>query len=50
MLNTRIISLLRASTLRRFLRGVDEVEQPISRIHALIQDARKHRGVDTEAH
>ncbi|KAL8718887.1 MAG: hypothetical protein Q9225_004033 [Loekoesia sp. 1 TL-2023] len=32
----------------RFLREVDEAEQPISRIHALVEDARRHRGVTTE--
>ena len=41
------ISLLRFDV-KRFLHEVDEAEQPISRIHALVQDARKHRGVDTE--
>ncbi|KAF6236088.1 hypothetical protein HO173_005716 [Letharia columbiana] len=41
------ISLLRID-IRRFLKKVDEAEQPISRIHSLIQDARKHRGVNTE--
>ena len=47
--NTRYkdISLLRID-IRNFLRKVDEAEQPISRIHALIQDARNHRGVNTE--
>ena len=34
--------------IRKFLREVDEAEQPISRIHALIQDARNHRGVNAE--
>ncbi len=34
--------------IKRFLKEVDEAEQPISRIHALVQDARKHRGVNTE--
>ena len=41
------ISLLRTD-IRRLLHEVDEGEQPISRIHALVQDARKHRGVSTE--
>lgn len=41
------ISLLRID-IRKFLHRVDEAEQPISRIHALVQDARKHRGVNTE--
>jgi len=41
------ISLLRIK-IRRFLVKVDEVEQPISRIHALVQDARKHRGVNAK--
>ena len=41
------ISLLRGN-IRKFLREVDEKEQPISRIHALVQDARNHRGVETE--
>ena len=34
--------------IRKFLREVDEVEQPIIRIHALVQDARNHHGVNTE--
>ena len=42
------ISKLRMD-IRTFLREVDEAEQPISRINALIQDARKYRGVSTEA-
>ena len=33
-----------------FLREVNESEQPISRIHAFIQDARKYRGLSTEVH
>ena len=41
------ISTLRMD-IRRFLREVDEAEQPISRIHALVQDARKYRGVSAE--
>jgi len=41
------ISLLRIA-IRRFLKEVDEAEQPISRIHDLVRDARKHRGVNTE--
>ena len=41
------IALLRID-IRKFLRKVDEAEQPISRIHALVQDARNHRGVSTE--
>ena len=41
------ISLVRTD-IKHFLRKVDEAEQPISRIHALVQDARKHRGVKTE--
>lgn len=41
------ISSLRID-IRKFLREVDEAEQPISRIHALVEDARKHRGVKTE--
>ena len=43
----RHISSLRRD-IRMFLREVDEAEQPISRIHALIRDARKYRGVSTE--
>ncbi|KAI4175840.1 MAG: hypothetical protein LQ343_001453 [Gyalolechia ehrenbergii] len=43
----RDISLLRTN-ISRFLRDVDEAEQPISRIHALVEDARKRRGVTTE--
>ena len=41
------IPLLRGE-IKRFLHEVDEAEQPISRIHALVQDARKHRGVSTD--
>lgn len=41
------ISLLRIE-IRKFLHEVGEAEQPISRIHALVQDARNHRGVNTE--
>lgn len=41
------ISWLRID-IRRFLLEVDEAEQPISRIHALVQDARRYRGVSTE--
>ncbi|MCJ1347634.1 hypothetical protein MMC31_005862 [Peltigera leucophlebia] len=41
------IFLLRID-IRRFLKEVDEAEQPISRIHSLVEDARKHRGVDTD--
>lgn len=47
--NTRYreISLLRTD-IRRYLKEVDEAEQPISRIHSLVEDARKHRGVNTD--
>ncbi len=41
------ISRLRKD-IQRYLKEVDEAEQPISRIHDLVQDARKHRGVNTE--
>ena len=41
------IPLLRKE-IRIFLKEVDEAEQPISRIHGLVEDARKHRGVNTE--
>lgn len=41
------ISLLRID-IKKFLKEVDEAEQPISRIHSIVQDARKHRGVNTE--
>lgn len=41
------IFLLRID-IKRFLKEVDEAEQPISRIHNLVEDARKHRGVNTE--
>lgn len=34
--------------IKKFLHEVDEAEQPISRIHALVQDARNHRGVNTD--
>ncbi|KAL8841356.1 MAG: hypothetical protein Q9170_000987 [Blastenia crenularia] len=43
----RDISLLR-NNIKKFLHEVDEAEQPISRIHALVEDARKYRGVSTE--
>ena len=39
------IFLLRTD-IKTFLHEVDETEQPMSRIHALIEDARKHRGVN----
>ena len=41
------IFLLRVA-IGRFLKEVDEAEQPISRIRDLVQDARKHRGVNTD--
>ncbi len=41
------IFLLRI-VIRRFLKEVDEAEQPISRIHDLVRDVRKHREVNTE--
>lgn len=41
------ISLLRID-IRKFLEEVDEAEQPISRIHSLVEDARKYRGVNAE--
>ncbi len=41
------ISWLR-NDIKRFLKKVDEAEQPISRIHDLVQDARKHRDVNIE--
>ncbi|KAA6410498.1 MAG: NF-X1 finger and helicase domain [Lasallia pustulata] len=41
------IFLLR-NAIKRFLQEVDEAEQPISRIHDLVQDARKHHGVNTD--
>ncbi len=34
--------------IKRFLKEVDEAEQPISRIHILVEDARKNREVDTD--
>ncbi|MCJ1286467.1 hypothetical protein MMC26_005812 [Xylographa opegraphella] len=34
--------------IKTFLTEVDEAEQPISRIHGLVQDAHKYRGVNTE--
>ncbi len=33
---------------KQYLKKVDEAEQPLSRIHDLVQDARRHRGVNTE--
>ncbi len=41
------ISWLR-NDIKRFLKEVNKAEQPISRIHDLVQDARKHHGVNTE--
>ena len=43
----REIFMLR-NKIRNFLHQVDEAEQPIGRIHSLVQDARNHRGVDTD--
>ncbi|KAL8941651.1 MAG: hypothetical protein Q9216_002114 [Gyalolechia sp. 2 TL-2023] len=43
----RDISLLRTN-ISRFLHDVDEAEQPISRIRALVEDARRRRGITTE--
>lgn len=34
--------------IKQFLKQVDEKEQPFSRIYDLVQDARIHRGIDTE--
>ena len=36
------------NAIRRYRREVDEAEQPISRIHDLIEDARRHSKVTTE--
>lgn len=41
------IFLLRTAIIKH-LQEVDEAEQPISKIHNLVQDARKNRGVTTE--
>jgi len=41
------ISLLRTN-IRKFLREVDEVKQPISRIHVLVQDVRNYREIKIE--
>jgi len=41
------ISWLR-NNIKRFLKEVDKAKQPISRIHDLVQDAHKHRGVNTK--
>lgn len=43
----RDIFLLR-NKIGRFLHDVDEAEQPIGRIYAMIEDARSHRGVTTQ--
>lgn len=43
----REIFLLR-NKINRFLHDVDEAEQPIGRIYAMIEDTRKHRGVTTQ--
>lgn len=56
---TKIYKLLGRSTIfknimqlrveiKQFLKKVDEAEQPFTRIHDLVKDARRHRGVDTE--
>ncbi|OBT61743.1 hypothetical protein VE03_09179 [Pseudogymnoascus sp. 23342-1-I1] len=34
----------------RFLQQVNEKEQPFGRIYDLVQDARRHRGIDTDLH
>ncbi|KAH6668504.1 AAA domain-containing protein [Halenospora varia] len=34
--------------IKKFLKQVDETEQPFGRIHDLLQDARRYRGVDVE--
>ena len=34
--------------IKRSLKEADEAEQPINRIHSLVEDARKHRGVNTD--
>ena len=34
--------------IKKFLRQVDETEQPFGRIHDLLQDVRRHRGVNVE--
>ena len=35
---------LRRLDVKKFLREDDETEQPVSRIHALVEDARRYRG------
>jgi hypothetical protein len=34
--------------IKKFLRQVDETEQPFGRVHELLQDAQRHRGIDAE--
>ena len=36
--------------IKRFLQQVNEKEQPFGRIYDLVQDARRHRGIDTDLH
>jgi hypothetical protein len=36
--------------IKKFLGQVDETEQPFGRIHDLLQDARRHRGVNVKLH
>lgn len=49
ILNTKCRAVFTLRTdIKRFRKEVDESEQPISRIHDLIQGARNHRGVETE--
>ena len=40
--------ILLRGAIRRHLEEVDEAEQPIGRIHDLVQDARRNRGVATD--
>jgi hypothetical protein len=36
--------------IKKFLQQVDEKEQPFGRIYDLVQDARRHRGINIELH
>ncbi|CAO2654557.1 Nn.00g112900.m01.CDS01, partial [Neocucurbitaria sp. VM-36] len=45
----RTIMCLRRD-IKKYLKQVDEDEQPFGRIFDLVQDARRHRGLDTDLH
>ncbi len=47
--NAKFKSILKLrKEIKQFLKKVDKAKQPLSRIHDLVQDARRHREVDTK--